>query len=135
MTEQQLVAAAFAAKQRAYAPYSGFSVGAALLHESGAVFSGCNIEAASYGNTVCAERTALVKAVSEGYRSGFTMLAVCADTDTFCTPCGICRQMLLEFAPDLTVLCAAKDGSYARYTLAELLPHSFSAADLARGEE
>ena len=128
MDDKSLIAIAGQAKERAYAPYSGFQVGAALLSTDGEVFKGCNIEAASFGNTICAERTALCKAVSEGNRS-FTKLAVVADSEDPCTPCGICRQMLMEFAPDLIVLCVNKMGEYATYTLQELLPHAFSSKD------
>ncbi|MBQ6059056.1 MAG: cytidine deaminase [Clostridia bacterium] len=129
MTDHQLLALAKDAMKQAYAPYSHFPVGAALLCSDGMVYTGCNVECASYGNCICAERTALCKAVSEGERSFFT-LAVIANTDDFCTPCGICRQMLHEFSPDLRVLCANKEGEYAEYSLKELLPHAFSSDDL-----
>ena len=125
MSEQELIAQAFAAKAKAYVPYSKFPVGAALLAADGTVFTGCNIECASYGGTICAERTALVKAVSEGHRE-FAMLAVCADTQEYCTPCGICRQMLYEFAPDMPVLCCNREGQFQRLTVRQLLPHGFS---------
>lgn len=125
MTPKELIAYAFAAKTKAYVPYSKFPVGAALLGADGTVYTGCNVECASYGGTICAERTALVKAVSEGCRE-FTMLAVCADTADYCTPCGICRQLLGEFAPDLPVLCCNQAGDYTELTVGQLLPHSFS---------
>ncbi len=129
MTDHQLLALAKDAMKQAYAPYSHFHVGAALLCSDGTVYTGCNVECASYGNSICAERTALCKAVSEGERS-FLTLAVIANTDGFCTPCGFCRQMLNEFSPDLRVLCANKEGEYAAYSLKELLPHAFSSDDL-----
>ena len=129
MRKEDLVAAAAEARVYAYAPYSGFAVGAALLCDDGSVYTGCNVEAASYGNAICAERTALVKAVSRGRRC-FTMLAVIADTAEPCTPCGICRQMLYEFSPELVVLCAARDGSYVEKPLRQLLPDAFSGAAL-----
>lgn len=129
MTHEELIALADKARTQAYAPYSHFSVGAALLCEDGTVYTGCNVEGASFGNTICAERTALVKAVSEG-KQAFATLAVIADTDGPCAPCGICRQMLYEFAPDLLVLCAGKDRKYEAVPLRKLLPYAFSRADL-----
>ncbi len=124
MTDQALVDLAFTMLERSYVPYSKFPVGAALLCADGTVFTGCNIENAAYGPTICAERTALVKAVSEGYRA-FTTLAVVGKSTDYCWPCGVCRQMLYEFAPDLTVLVARWDGDYVKLPLKELLPHGF----------
>ena len=109
MTDQALVELAFTMLDRAYVPYSRFPVGAALLCAGGTVFTGCNVENAAYGSTICAERTALVKAVSEGHRDDFARLAVVGRGDDYCWPCGACRQMLFEFAPDLTVLVARGD--------------------------
>ena len=129
MTHEELIALADEARTRAYAPYSRFTVGAALLCTDGTVYTGCNVEGASFGNTICAERTALVKAVSEGRRD-FTELAVIADTDGPCAPCGICRQMLFEFSPDLLVLCAGKGRKYEAVPLRTLLPYAFTKADL-----
>ena len=111
--------------QYAHAPYSGYKVGAALLCEDGSVYGGCNVEGSSYGTTICAERTALVKAVSEGKKS-FKSIAVCSSGNDYCTPCGICRQMLHDFSPEMKVLCANNDGEYIEYTLKQLLPHAFS---------
>ena len=124
MTDQALVDLAFTMLERSYVPYSHFPVGAALLCADGTVFTGCNVENAAYGPTICAERTALVKAVSEGYRE-FTKLAVVGNSEDYCWPCGLCRQMLCEFAPDLTVLVGRKDGNFVKLSLRELLPHSF----------
>ena len=124
MTDQQLIDLAFEMLSRSYVPYSGFPVGAALCCTDGTVFTGCNVENAAYGSTICAERTALVKAVSEGKRS-FRRLAVAGDSADFCWPCGACRQMLREFGLDLQILVANRDGEYEVHTLAELLPHSF----------
>ena len=129
MTEQALCQKAIDMLDMAYVPYSHFPVGAALLCEDGSVYTGCNVEGASYGNAICAERTALCKAVSEGKRR-FDTLAVTANTEDFCTPCGICRQMLYEFSPDLRVLCGSRDGSHTVHSLKELLPCAFSAKDL-----
>lgn len=130
MTDQALIDLAFTMLERSYVPYSKFPVGAALLCEDGAVFTGCNVENAAYGSTICAERTALVKAVSEGRRS-FTALAVVGRSEDYCWPCGACRQMLYEFAPDLTVLVARGDGAYVKLPLHELLPHGFGPASLS----
>lgn len=125
MTDRELVDLAFAMLERSYAPYSGFSVGAALLCADGAVFTGCNVENAAYGSTICAERTALVKAVSEWRRDGFVKLAVAGRSADYCWPCGACRQMLWEFAPGLTVLVARGDRDFISLPLSELLPHGF----------
>ena len=129
MDDMTLLRMAHDAMKNAYVPYSNFPVGAALLCEDGSVYTGCNVEGASYGNAICAERTALCKAVSEGKRRFYT-LAVTANTEDFCTPCGICRQMLYEFSPDLRVLCGSRDGSHTVHSLKELLPCAFSAKDL-----
>ncbi len=124
MTDRELINLAIEASQKAYAPYSGFSVGAALECPEGIVFTGCNVENAALGNCICAERTALVKAVSEGRRS-FRKMAVFADTSRYCMPCGTCRQMLYEFSPEMEILCAKSNGSYVSYKLKELLPNAF----------
>ena len=128
-----LIAAAKEAMMKAYAPYSNFYVGAAYLMEDGTIYSGCNIENASYGAANCAERTAIFKAISEGRRD-FKVLALCGgpkgEVDKACYPCGICRQVLNEFCDkDMEILVATKDG-YEVTHLAELLPHSFSKEDL-----
>ncbi|NLW44355.1 MAG: cytidine deaminase [Syntrophomonadaceae bacterium] len=112
------------AREHAYAPYSGFKVGAALLDRSGRVFSGCNVENASFGLTVCAERVAVFKAISEG-SSQFSRLLITGGEDII-TPCGACRQVLAEFAPDLVVICASESGMMIQYELKELLPQSFA---------
>ena len=124
-----LVAAATEARGRAFAPYSEFRVGAALLAEDGTLFTGCNVESASYGLTICAERVALVKGISEG-RTRFTAVAVVADTERLTPPCGACRQLLWEFAPDATVTLANLAGQTAHYAMRELLPHGFDAGSL-----
>ncbi len=130
MTDQALVELAFTMLDRAYVPYSRFPVGAALLCAGGTVFTGCNVENAAYGSTICAERTALVKAVSEGHRDDFVRLAVVGRGDDYCWPCGACRQMLFEFAPDLTVLVARGDHEFVTLPLRELLPHGFGPSSL-----
>lgn len=129
MTNQALVDLAFTMLERSYVPYSHFPVGAALLCPDGAVFTGCNVENAAYGSCICAERTALVKAVSEGHRE-FSVLAVVGRGEDYCWPCGACRQMLYEFAPDLTVLVGRGDGEYVKLSLRELLPHGFGPSSL-----
>lgn len=130
MTDQALVELAFTMLDRAYVPYSHFPVGAALLCADGAVFTGCNVENAAYGSAICAERTALVKAVSEGHRDDFLRLAVVGRGEDYCWPCGACRQMLYEFAPALTVLVARGDGQFVSLSLDELLPHGFGPTSL-----
>lgn len=125
----ELIKAAEEARDKAYVPYSGFRVGAALLGDDGKVFTGANIENASYGLTICAERVALFKAVSSGTRS-FQALAVVTDSNNPVSPCGACRQVLVEFAPDLEVYLANTGGKIEKTTLAELLPRAFGASDL-----
>ena len=124
---QGLIAQAKVARELAYAPYSGYRVGAALLTRSGRVYTGCNVENAVYPLCTCAERTAVVKAVSEGERE-FVALAVV--TENGGSPCGSCRQTLREFGADLVVLIGDTQGNVRETTLTELLPDSFSAADL-----
>lgn len=124
MTDQELVEKAFTMLERSYSPYSHFPVGAALEGEDGTIYTGCNVENAAYGSCICAERTALVKAVSEGCRS-FRRLAVVGSGDDYCWPCGACRQMLYEFAPDLEILAGRGDHGFVKYTLRELMPHGF----------
>ncbi len=109
-------------RQLAHAPYSGYRVGAALLAASGNVYGGCNVENASYGISICAERTAYVKAVSEGERK---FLAVAVVTDDAGTPCGACRQFMAEFGLDTVVILADKRGRYTQTTVGELLPRAF----------
>ena len=133
MTDQELVERAFGMLRYSYVPYSGVPVGAALECADGTVFTGCNVENAAYGSTLCAERTALVKAVSEGCRTGWTALAIAWSGEDFCWPCGACRQMLYEFAPDLTVLVARSDHSFVKLSLSQLLPHGFGPKGLEQG--
>ncbi len=126
--EEDLVALAVEARNKAYVPYSHFPVGAALLAESGQVYTGCNVENASYGLSICAERVAVFKAVAAGERQ-FEAIAVV--TETMATPCGSCRQVLAEFGDDeLQVIVADPEGQMEIYTLGELLPASFTAQHL-----
>ncbi|MGH9145845.1 MAG: cytidine deaminase [Vicinamibacterales bacterium] len=119
-----LIAAARAVRENAVAPFSNFKVGAALETADGAIFTGCNIENATYGLTICAERVAVFKALSEGYRA-FRRVAVVADTERLTPPCGACRQILWEFGGDLVVTLANLKGQHEQYQLANLLPHPF----------
>lgn len=123
MTNYELIQIAKQAAENAYAPYSDFCVGAALLTKDGQVFTGCNIENASYGATNCAERTAIFKAVSEGYRE-FLKVAVIAKDGSTAYPCGICLQVMQEFMPD-GIIVLEKDDTIITYTLKELLPNGF----------
>ena len=130
MKPETLIEYAMDAMARAYAPYSGYTVGAALLCADGAVYQGCNIENASFSPTICAERTAFAKAVSEGQRE-FSAIAICGGKDGVIEglfpPCGVCRQVMAEFCkPDFAVYLADKDGAYQIRTLAQLLPDSFN---------
>lgn len=122
----QVIEVALLAAENAYVPYSQFRVGAALLTKEGKVFQGCNIENASFGLTNCAERTAIFKAVSEGYRD-FECLAVYGDTKDPISPCGACRQVMVEFfKSDSKVILIAEDKSTVEMTVGELLPYSFT---------
>jgi cytidine deaminase len=125
---EELVREAREARDRAYAPYSGFRVGAALLVRSGRVFRGCNVENGSYGLTICAERVALFLAIAEGCSRGdFTHLAVIGDTEEPLAPCGACRQVMLELGgPELIVIQANLRGAVTRHKMAELLPGAFA---------
>ena len=133
MTEDEictLLAAASAAREAAYVPYSHFPVGAALLAPDGQVFVGCNVENASFGLTICAERNAVAGAVAHGMRQ---FLAVAVVTGNGVTPCGACRQVLAEFNPDMTVIVADTAGRQRIYTLSELLPAAFGPDQLPPG--
>ena len=121
---ERLVSAARLAREAALAPYSRFKVGAALLCADGTIVTGCNIENASYGLTVCAERVALFKALSEGQRD-FRLLAVVIDTGAPTPPCGACRQLVWEYCGDLPVVLANLTGIIGEHTMKELLPHPF----------
>lgn len=127
MNDMELLGLARKASKNAYVPYSKFAVGAAIECRDGKIYTGCNIENAALGDTICAERTACVKAVSEGNRD-FLRIAIYAESENFCMPCGSCRQFLSEFSPDgqLEVLCARADGRYVSYRLRELMPHTFN---------
>ena len=127
-TTEMLVKAAMKARENAYAPYSGYKVGAAAL-SGGTVFTGCNVENASYPCGVCAERIAVSKAVSEGRRD-ISAVAVVGSSAERCTPCGMCRQFLYEFGEDMTVICCDGDGGYETHTIKELLPFGFGSSSM-----
>ena len=134
MTDNELISLAKQAAAFAYAPYSGFTVGAALLADSGKVYLGCNVENAAYAPTNCAERTAFFKAVSEGERH-FSALAIVGGKngafEDLCPPCGVCRQVMAEFCgPDFRVILGADSGEHRVCTLSELLPLGFSKEQL-----
>lgn len=136
MEIQELIKKAFEAQKRAYAPYSGFQVGAALLCEDGEIYGGCNIENASYGACNCAERTAFFRAVFEGKRK-FRAIAVVgkpmkAESFDYCAPCGICRQVMAEFCnpESFEIILPKSETDYKVYKLKELLPLSFTASDM-----
>jgi len=133
MTPEKLCELAKEAMTHSYSPYSGYKVGAALLCADGAVYTGCNIENASYTPTVCAERTAIFKAVYDGHRD-FVAIAVCGGKDGVITgafpPCGVCRQVMREFCGDDFRIYAVKPDGYQKLTLSQLLPYSFSNANM-----
>jgi cytidine deaminase len=124
---------AFAALDRAYAPYSSFRVGAALLATDGSIAEGCNVENAAFPAGICAERGALATAVARGVRS-FEAITIATDAAEPTPPCGMCLQALAEFAPHLTVVSVTRGGAAAHWTLGELLPHVFAADSLTRGQ-
>lgn len=132
MSDLELINLAFQMLDRSYVPYSHFPVGAALLCADGSVFTGCNIENSAYGSTICAERTALVKAVSEGHRDDLLKIAVVGNSADYCWPCGACRQMLYEFNPSMTVLVANGAHDFVTLKLHELLPHGFGPKSLTQ---
>lgn len=128
MNYKELVEKAYEAMEFAYTPYSKFNVGAALLTKSGKVYTGCNVEIASLGATNCAERTAIFKAISEGEKE-YTAIAVVSSSKDFTYPCGICRQVIVEFGKDIDII-VAKDYDYEVYKIDDLLPHSFTGIDI-----
>jgi cytidine deaminase len=128
MDKKRLIKKALEAQQNAYVPYSNFRVGAAVLTEDGNIYTGCNIEISSYSPTLCAERTAIFKAVSEGHKK-IKAIAVVGDSN-FTYPCGVCRQVIREFGKDAMIIVANSEDEYREYRLDELLPHSFGPEDL-----
>ena len=126
---KKLIVEAEKARKKAYTPYSKFKVGAAILTSEGRIFSGCNIENASFGLTICAERVAVSKAISEGFKK-FEVIAIIADTLRPCYPCGACRQVILEFGEDITLVMANLKGDIKINKIKELLPEAFNKNDL-----
>lgn len=129
MDIKELIRKALKAREKAYAPYSGFKVGAALLSKSGNIYTGCNIESVSFTPTICAERTAISKAVSEGDRE-IEALAVVGNSQGYTYPCGVCRQVIREFGKDATLIIAKNEDEYKVYKLEDLLPYSFGPEEL-----
>ena len=125
MENKELIKLAASAKKHSYSPYSKFKVGAALLCKDGTVYTGCNIENAAYGPSNCAERTAIFKAVSEG-NTDFEKIAIVTDSPKPEYPCGVCRQVMNEFAPNLEIVVANEKGEYKITNLKKLLPHAFN---------
>jgi cytidine deaminase len=121
---ESLIKKTIEAFENAYAPFSKFRVGATVVTKSGKIYTGCNIESASYGLTVCAERVAIWKAVSEGERE-FTMVCVVADTEELTPPCGVCRQIIWEFCEDIPIVFANLKGKYEVLQMKDLLPRAF----------
>ncbi len=128
-TDNELIAAARAVRENAHAPFSGFLVGAAVRAKSGHIFAGCNVENASYGLTICAERVAIFKAISEGERE-FNAIAVVTDAATLTPPCGACRQIIWELCGDVPVILANLDGKIERERSLNLLPRPFDSSHL-----
>ena len=128
MNDRELLTLAKQASENAYAPYSRFQVGAALECLDGRVFTGCNVENSALGSTMCAERVAIYKAISEG-ETNFYRIAIYGESEDYCMPCGACRQVMSEFSQDMEVLCARASGGYVSYKLRELMPHPFKLGD------
>lgn len=129
MDNKELITKAKQAMTYAYAPYSHFQVGAALLAKDGRVFTGCNVENATYGATICAERTAVTKAVSEGVQA-FEKIAIVASSGDYAAPCGICRQILFEFMPEGEVVLWSEDAGEKVFSVSDLLPFGFRGKDI-----
>ncbi|SNS92028.1 cytidine deaminase [Anaerovirgula multivorans] len=133
MEYKELIKIAKLAQEKAYVPYSNFPVGAALLTKTGKVYTGCNIECASYGGTNCAERTAIFKAVSEGERE-IEAIAVVGDPNQYTFPCGICRQVIVEYGKKIKLIIGKTEDDYQVFTIEDLLPHSFTPEDLEKAK-
>ncbi len=131
MNYKKLAKQAAAARKYSHSPYSHFRVGAALLTKRGKVYSGCNIEISSFALTICGERTALFKAVSEGERE-FAAIAVATDEDNFTTPCGACRQVIMDLAGDIDFVMSNKNGEIKVLKMSELFPHPFGSKNFTK---
>lgn len=129
---KELINKAIQAREKSYSPYSNFKVGASVMGESGKIYSGCNIENVAYSPTICAERVAIFKAISNGERE-IKKIALIGSTDSFTYPCGVCRQVMIEFASDDFEIIVAKNiEEYVSYSLDDLMPNSFRARDMGR---
>lgn len=129
---KELINKAIQAREKSYSPYSNFKVGASVMGESGKIYSGCNIENAAYSPTICAERVAIFKAISNGERE-IKKIALIGSTDSFTYPCGVCRQVMTEFASDDFEIIVAKNiEEYMSYSLDDLMPNSFRVRDMGR---
>ena len=126
-----LLECATAAMERAYAPYSGFRVGAALLGSDGSITAGCNVENAAYPSGICAERVAVAAAVTQGVRT-FATIVIVTEAEVPTPPCGMCRQVLVEFAPQLEVVSVTRGGAQAKWSMSELLPAAFTPTSMGR---
>ncbi|HLR33793.1 MAG TPA: cytidine deaminase [Tissierellales bacterium] len=133
MDKKKLIKKALEAKEKAYVPYSKFHVGAAVLTDKNEIYTGCNIEIVSYSPTLCAERTAIFKAISEGELK-IKAIAVVGDSE-YTYPCGVCRQVIREFGKDALIIIADSEDDYKEYSLDELLPYSFGPEDLEKDEK
>lgn len=131
MNYRTLSKRALAARRFSYSPYSRFRVGAAVLTSEGKVFTGCNIENSSYGLTICAERNAIFKAISEGHKK-FTALAIASDENGFTPPCGACRQVIIDLAGNIDIVLTKKNGEIDVLKMNDLLPHAFTKKNLDR---
>ncbi|MTI66001.1 MAG: cytidine deaminase [Firmicutes bacterium] len=132
MNKKLLVKKAIESKDNAYVPYSNFHVGAAVMTEKGNIYTGCNIESAAYTPTICAERTAIFKAVSEGEKN-IIAIAITGDSE-YTYPCGVCRQVIREFGRNAKIYIVKSEKEYREYTIDDLLPHSFGPEDLTKGK-
>lgn len=128
-SDEKLIETAISARENAHAPFSHFKVGASLLTETGEIITGCNVENATYGLTLCAERTAIFKAVSEGKKK-FKKIAIAADTENLTPPCGACRQIIWEFCGDIEVVLANLEGKTETFQMRELFPNAFDSTFL-----
>lgn len=129
MEDKLLIKIAMEAREKSYSPYSNFKVGAAVYTKSGKIFTGCNIESASYSPTICAERVAVSKCISEGYKD-IEKIAVVGSEKSISFPCGVCRQFILEFGRNIKIICAKNLDSYKVYTIGELMPNGFGPESL-----
>lgn len=132
MEYKDLVKLALEVKENAYVPYSGFKVGSALLTKKGNIYTGVNVESVAYSPTICAESTAIVKAVTAGEQE-FSAIAIISNSVEYTMPCGVCRQRLYEFGDDFDVICANNKQEYIVYKIKELLPHGFNKESLLKG--